>query len=217
MIAISGRFSGVLNLVLCVCSVVVALGPHAIPGYVPALWASDFVQTAAYAAALISGVNAYLHFAPTPAAPAIVQGPQASPPAAMTVKTPALALLVAGGLLAALLGSPGAKAQGLTSLARWTHDDLTAAIALANKANPADTAAAECFGLIRDNLDAIGPGLPITLKLATDAERLWLFHQTVAAVKASVACQAVCSRMAQIAPLVSRVLVSPCDVSNLLR
>jgi hypothetical protein len=128
--------------------------------------------------------------------------------------------------LAIILGlaitSPSVAANSLASplqgIITYANDDLSAAIALANGATPPDAVAAACFTSLQTGLKQIGTGaLPISLKLATDAERLWLLRQSLLALKADVNCQAMCSRFGQLAPLLSKVVPTLCDGLNLVK
>jgi hypothetical protein len=130
-------------------------------------------------------------------------------------------VILAGAILAVAMASAFATDLSLNVLqgvVTYTNDDLTAAIALANGATPPDTVAASCFTSLQNGLKQIGTGaLPISLKLATDTERLWLLRQSLLALKADVNCQAMCSRFGQLAPLLSKVVPTLCDGLNLVK
>ena len=121
-------------------------------------------------------------------------------------------------LALALLAAPeSAAASPVGNIFSFAEDDLQAAIDLANKANPPDTVGAGCFTTIQTTIKLLGGAPPLTLHLASDFERLYLFHKQVQVFKDDVNCQAMCSRLAQITPLLSKSTPSFCDAANLLR
>ncbi len=118
----------------------------------------------------------------------------------------------------ALSLSSAAVAGPVQQIVAFVNTDLDGAIALANGAQPPDATAATCFTTLKTQVATWGKGnLPATLNAATDYERLWLFHLSVLAVKADPSCQAICSRLAQITPLLAKITPSFCDALNLLK
>ena len=204
---ISPKVSYYLNLAVCVLAIIVAGGPKMFPGYVPDALATSIVQTCAFVVAIAAGVNSYLHGVSSAAA-----GPFAAASAANAAKPGAL-------ILAALLlmPAPVARAQTLPGpVSAFLTGDFQGAIDLAAKATPPDTVGAACFGALQTAAKNLGGALPVTLHVATDFERLWLFHLQIVAFKADPNCQAVCARLGQIAPLLSKA-PTICDAVNLLR
>jgi len=138
-------------------------------------------------------------------------------------------------LLAAFLGGAGFMLVAGTSTARaapapkassilqwngiqlWTVDDLTTAIAMAQNASPPDAPAAACMSKVLGYVQSSAAGLPITLHLATDFERLWLFHEEINALKEDTNCQAFCGRLPVLLPIIGKIAPNLCDAANLAR
>lgn len=184
---ISGTISYWINVGVAALAIIVAGGPHMFPDYVPALWATAIVQTAAFAVAIATGVNAYLHQA---------GGPGVSAPA---VK--ALAILAFCILAVSSIGTARAAGNPLNAIGDWAASDVDAGIVAATKyPNLQDKVGATCGANIKTLASMFKDHpLPLTAKFWSDIEYARLIQGELNAICRVPECAQVWADMANAA------------------